>query len=298
MDKKTLISVIIPCHNRLELLIQLLSSLPIRYDVEVILVDDYSTDDLSKIDLSAFPRQKYIRNRTQNRYAGTARNIGIENSTGEYLFFADSDDLIVSDSFLRVVEVLKSETPDVLFAKATSFLDRDNSLGNRHVRSNWLVDEVLNGADKSILARAATPWAKFVRKDFIKRHKIRFEKQRVSNDIVFAALLVVNQPVIRVCDEVVYSVRQGNPALTSDYSIESIETRLQALTRYNKILAKNNLHYLMVPALPLLNRLRLRHPVKILHWSIIFLTKRQPVLITRWVLGNYLRRYLSRFASD
>ena len=132
-----LVSVIIPCHNRFELVSLLVSSIPKREDVEVILVDDYSTDDLSQVNLSVFPNHKYIRNDTTNRYAGSARNIGIENSTGEYLFFADSDDLIVSDGLGKCLEILEKEKPDVLFAKATSFFDHNNALGNGHIRNNW-----------------------------------------------------------------------------------------------------------------------------------------------------------------
>jgi len=271
-----------------------MSSTPKRDDIEVILIDDYSAEDLTQIELSFFPNHKYIRNETPNRYAGSARNIGIENSSGEYLFFADSDDLIISEGFVKCLEMLEKEKPDVLFAKAISFQDRDNSLGTRHIRSNWLVNEVLNGANQSILVRFTTPWAKFIRKDFIEQHNLRFENQRVSNDIVFAALLVVKQPVIQVCDEVVYSVRQGNAALTNDYSLESTETRLQALLRYNKVLADNGLRYLMAPALPLLKRLIRKDRIKLIHWSAVFLTRRQPVLFTWWTLKNYLGRCLSK----
>ena len=288
------VTIVIPSHNRLDLIYDLVKSIPVCQNIEVVLVDDYSTEELTKVDLSAFADHKYIRNDTLNRYAGSARNIGIENSSGEYLFFADSDDLIVSDGFVKCLEMLEKDKPDVLFAKATSFHESDNSLGSRHIRSNWLVNEVLNGADQSILVRFATPWAKFIRKDFIERHNLRFENQRVSNDIVFAALLVVKQPVIQVCDEVVYSIRQGNPSLTNDYSLESTETRLHALLRYNKILADNGLRYLMAPALPLLKRLIRKDLIKLIHWSAVFLTKRQPVLFTWWTLKNYLVRDLSK----
>ena len=276
------------------LLSELISSIPKRDDVEVVLVDDYSTEDLTQIDLSFFPKHKYIRNDTLNRFAGSARNIGIENSSGDYLFFADSDDLILSDGFVKCLELLEKEKPDVLFAKATSFFEYNNFLGDRHIRNNWLVDEVVRRADKAILVRFAGPCSKFIRKDFIERHNLRFESQRVSNDIVFAALLVVKLPVIKVCDEVVYSIRQGNPALTNDYSLESTQMRLQALLRYNKVLADNGLGYLMAPALPLLKRLFRKDPVKLILWSTVFLTKRQPVIFTWWTFRNYLARYLSK----
>lgn len=288
------LSIIIPCYNRSDLVSQLVRSIPERNDIEVILVDDYSVEDLSRIDLTAFPHHKYIRNDTESRYAGSARNIGIANSSGEYLFFADSDDLIIPDGFVKCLEILKKEKQDVLFAKATSFRDIDGSIGTRHIRANWLVDEVLNGANQTILVRFATPWAKFIRKDFIEEHHLRFEKQRVSNDIVFAAQLVCNRPVIIVCDEVIYSIRQGNSALTNDFALENTEVRLQALIRYNEVLTGHGLRYLMAPALPLICRLLQRAPNRVIYWMIVFFARRQPVLFTGWTLQNIWRRRRER----
>lgn len=285
-----MISVIIPCHNRLATVCELVASIPKRDDIEVVLVDDYSAEDLTKIDLSEFPSHKYIRNNTSIRYAGSARNIGIENSSGEYLFFADSDDLIVADGFLSCIEILAKEKLDVLFAKAASFSDSNGLSGSRHRRNNWLVDEVISGADQSILVRFATPWAKFIRKEFIERHKIRFETQRVSNDIVFAAVLMINQPVVKVSDAVVYSIREGNDSLTNDFSIESSEIRLQALLRYNTVLASNGLRGLMAPALPLLIRLVRKSPSRLIYWFFAFVLRRQPALFNWWTLKNYWRR--------
>lgn len=287
-----LVSLICPCHNRFRELSQLLQSIPQRKDIEVILVDDHSEDDLTALDLTKFPNYKYIRNDTSRRYAGSARNLGIEHSNGEYLFFADSDDLIIANGFLKCMENIAKDKPDVLFAKATSFVECNNNLGNRHIKGNWLMDQVARGADARTLARVSGPYCKFIRRDFIDRYKIRYEAQRVCNDSVFAALLVAKQPVVAVCDLIVYSIRQGNPSLINDFSIDSTEMRLSALLRYNKVLADHGLHHLMAPALPFLYRLlRKKNPIRMVSWAWIFLKNRQPALVTWWTLKNSLRRW-------
>jgi glycosyltransferase involved in cell wall biosynthesis len=288
-----LLSIVVPCHNRFFDLVKLVESIPARDDIEVILVDDHSTEDLTRIELSYFSQHKFIRNDSCLRYAGAARNLGIEHSSGEYLFFADSDDLIVADGFLKCLKRLTEEKPDILFSKTTSFVDKDGSLGTRHIRSNWLVDCVLAGQDTAILARFGGPCAKFVRREFVSRHKIRFETQRVSNDIVFAAQLMVNQPKVLVNNEIVYSVRQGNPSLTTDFTIESTEERLAALLRYNQVLKANRLGYLMAPALLLLIRLFKKSPLRVAYWSVKFLLSGQPVVLTHWTLKNVWLRYRS-----
>lgn len=288
------ISVIIPCYNRYSLLSSLIESIPAELDIEVVVIDDHSSEDLATIPLEQFKNYQFIKNKQHHRYAGSARNAGIECCTGEYVFFADSDDLIVKNGFLACLEILKKHKPDILFAKSDSFRDHDGGLGNRHLRYNWLVDRIVNGAPTEILARFVTPCAKFIRRDFIEKNKIRFETQKFSNDIVFAASLIANQPGIRVTDEVVYSIREGNLSLTKEIAAESTITRLEALVRYNDLLCNNDLKYLMAPALPLLIRLFRKSVLLTLVWSFKIRFSGHPVLFTTWTIRNIvLRRWFN-----
>ncbi|WP_338430024.1 glycosyltransferase [Synechococcus elongatus] len=90
------------------------------YDVEVIIVDDASTDDTVAI------VQRYISNKTHfqlvchrfNRGAGIARNTGVNFSQGEILFFCDGDDLFLEKHVLLGVLALEItvEHPQILDA--------------------------------------------------------------------------------------------------------------------------------------------------------------------------------------
>lgn len=88
------VSVIIPTYNRSRLLSEAIESV-IRQDVtdcelEVIVVDDGSTDNTADVVKSFGPRVRYIYQK--NRGAGVARNHGIEVARGEWIAFLDSDD--------------------------------------------------------------------------------------------------------------------------------------------------------------------------------------------------------------
>ena len=87
------VSVIVPTYNRLHALPASLASLLTaqEIDLEVIVVDDGSTDDTPRVLAAYADRIRVIRQANQG--AGAARNAGIAAARGEYVAFLDSDDL-------------------------------------------------------------------------------------------------------------------------------------------------------------------------------------------------------------
>jgi len=96
MDNSPLISVIIPMYNTAGFIEQTVKSVLTQTygNFEVVVVDDGSTDDGAKLVAllqEADPRVKYIYQNNQG--VSAARNTAMENASGEYLAFLDSDDL-------------------------------------------------------------------------------------------------------------------------------------------------------------------------------------------------------------
>src|SRR5262252_6807664 len=88
----TSISVIIPTHNRPHLLPRAVESARFACtDVEIIVVDDASTDETAPV-CKSLTGIKYIR-LDQNQGVAGARNVGILASSGEYIALLDDDDL-------------------------------------------------------------------------------------------------------------------------------------------------------------------------------------------------------------
>jgi len=75
-------------------------------DIEVIVVDDRSTDDTARIVSAYAPKVKYILQ--DNKERGAARNNGVKNSSGEYIAFLDSDDMWMPDHLERCLAALVS----------------------------------------------------------------------------------------------------------------------------------------------------------------------------------------------
>jgi len=87
---RTLISVVIPCYNQGHFLEEAIrSAASAAYDVEVIVVDDGSTDDTPAV-AARCDGVRYVRQ--ENRGLAAARNRGLEAATGDLVIFLDADD--------------------------------------------------------------------------------------------------------------------------------------------------------------------------------------------------------------
>jgi len=107
-----LVSVIIPTHNRKEKLIRLVesivnSSYP-KEKLEIIVVDDASTDGTYKEIKRKFPEVKVIRNERE-LFLANSRNIGIKNSSGKYIFFIDDDNVVDRNCIFELIKTLEND---------------------------------------------------------------------------------------------------------------------------------------------------------------------------------------------
>lgn len=112
---KPIVSVIIPTYNRENLITKPIRSVLTQsyQDFEIIVVDDCSTDNTEKV-VKSFndPRIKYIRHQ-RNSGPAIARNTGIENASGSYIAFLDSDDEWLSEKLEKQLNLFQQCDPEV-----------------------------------------------------------------------------------------------------------------------------------------------------------------------------------------
>ena len=138
------ISVIVPAYNSGEKIRECLDSIinQTHRDLEIILVDDCSSDDTFQIMQEYADRDSRIhimRNKI-NCGAGFSRNRGLDIATGEYVTFVDSDDFLDLDTYEKANAAIEKENPDIVRFKQNSFLD----MGRLRVSLDFFTNNVFN----------------------------------------------------------------------------------------------------------------------------------------------------------
>lgn len=129
-SKSPLVSVTMPAHNAAKYLAEAMNSVLTQTleELELIVVDDGSTDETSRIAQSfSDPRVVYIRF-DQNRGVAAARNAAVERARGVYIAVLDSDDIAEPQRLETQVELLQRSGADVC---GSEHVDWNTSTGRR-----------------------------------------------------------------------------------------------------------------------------------------------------------------------
>ena len=195
------VSVIIPVYNAQDYLGRCLDSVcnQTLKDIEIICVNDCSTDNSLNIlneYAEKYPNMKVIDCKV-NGGESVARNIGLDNATGEYLGFVDNDDEIDLDFYEKLYAKAKEKGADI----AKGELYQLNSDGtdfygdlNQKIKEN-----------NSILYFAYHWWTGIFKTSVIKDNNIKFiEGYPLGGDILFLNQVVLASRSIVLVDDVFY----------------------------------------------------------------------------------------------
>ena len=189
-----LVSVVVPIFNVKKYIDRGLANLFNQQysNFEVLLIDDGSTDGSREL-CEDWARQKQNVKvfHKENEGAGSARNIGLLNAKGDYVYFFDIDDLIDECLLSYNVEIMEKKQVDlVLFGFKTVSLNRDNYeesifFQERLITSNEELASIY--VDALVLVRNGNGfvWNKFYRRSFLQDNQICFENQRIQQDEIF-----------------------------------------------------------------------------------------------------------------
>jgi CDP-glycerol glycerophosphotransferase len=224
------LSVVVPVHAVEAFLIQCLDSIRAgltaaeNASVEVIAVDDASPDRCGAM-LDAYAGISVI-HLPQNVGLGLARNAGLVEATGDYVWFVDSDDWLPAGSVSAVLAALRETGPDVLLIDHL----RAHEDGRMEVDAS---SHLLAGpaTTERMLGMQHTAWNRIVSRDFLRRNDLRFGPGWYE-DVPFSHPVVLAADRLAVLDRVCYLYRIGRPgAITSTRS----DRHFEAFEQYDNL---------------------------------------------------------------
>ena len=208
MERIPAVSVVVPMYNVENYIKICIDSILAQtfQDFEIILVDDNSSDksfDICQKFYGGNDRVKLVRNeKNPAKYsAGSARNTGIKNARGKYIYFMDSDDFLLPYALERLYNTAERTNAQVVHVagRYELFQDEIEPIRQENLKLMWdaydkegflhnnivkrLDENWKNGATRSLV------WLCFCRRDFLAEKKIEFLKI-ISEDEIFCFALL------------------------------------------------------------------------------------------------------------
>lgn len=214
------ISVIVTSHNVADWIGECLSSILIgqETDIEVIVVDDHSTDATWTI-ASAFAaedsRIKLVR--AIGHSGGQARNYGVELAQAPYIAFCDGDDLVPPRAYEIMLRSARDGQPDMVVGNFLKF----SAMRTWRPMYQWgAFGEPRTGvgvADVPALIRNRACWNRLFRRNFWLEHRFCFPSVPRSNDIVPMTKALLEAERINIVHDIIYLYRErpGDTSMTA-----------------------------------------------------------------------------------
>lgn len=188
------VSVIIPVYNVQKYLRKCLESVAKQTlkEIEIICVDDGSTDDSFKIVQEFAARDsRFVPVQQANGGAGAARNNGLRRARGKYLSFLDSDDFFDEHMLEEAYSCAEKHAADFVVFQSDQYNEDTNDFKN--VAWTLRYTEIppyqpfgrRQMTDNIFKVFVGWAWDKLYNREFVLNNNLWFQEQRTSNDMLF-----------------------------------------------------------------------------------------------------------------
>lgn len=258
-----IVSVIIPIYNAERFLSQCLNSILAQTfkNWELIAVDDGSTDNSLKILTAYAAKDNRIKIISKlNEGVSIARNTAINEACGEYVYFADADDIIEPECLSKLIDVMKKREVSLVKADYYAINEKGNVafINKKQFIRRRFNNELLNADafECKVLMDEFFLWTCLFQRDIIEKNKIRFIPHcRLMEDAAFLATYLIYSPRNIYVDESIYGYRKYGStasAASRDYS-NDLQTIMWYLKGLPNISFVNHIYDAVMRCLTLYN---------------------------------------------
>jgi len=196
LKSDVLFSIIIPVYNSDKYLVQCIQSVLNQKlnNLEIILIEDCSTDNSTKICNSFAKKYNNIKLLINNQRQGvsSSRNYGIKKAIGEYIIFLDSDDYLLTNSLYNLKKLIdEKRRADLILVNFYVVNNGINFINSRKIFNKNIIhckntDEIISVINLNYAFNEC--WCYIFKRDFIIKNKLYFiPKINFAEDQEFVA---------------------------------------------------------------------------------------------------------------
>lgn len=228
-------SVIIPVYNVSSYIERCLLSVLNQswQDTEVILVDDCTPDnsmERAAAVIASHPRGSTVRclAHKQNKGLSAARNTGIHQAAGDYVYFLDSDDYLPEDSLQLLMEAAQQYFSDFVIGNyqlvgGNSWAPPLTLPGGLYEGNPTILTEYLRG-NWYVMA-----WNKLVNRSFLLRHELFFQEGIIHEDDLWSFKLACLARKMNVVNKTTYHYCVQPDSIMRAPSLRNLECRVAVI---------------------------------------------------------------------
>lgn len=251
----SLVTIVVPIYNVEKYLEKCLNSIikQTYKNLEIICVDDGSPDNSIEI-LNIFAKKdsriKIIRQ--ENQGLSGARNTGINNATGKYIMFIDSDDWIELDMVELMVTKMKKSNLDLVICGTFNNLSEKEYKTNNLDKIKKYIKNKTDGVSyfKIVTSKTnlftASSCNKIYRLNLLKKEQLFFPEKRLYEDLLFSFKYLIYSKNIDIVEKPLYhyfTKREGS--ITNTLNLKDSNDTLFTLQNLKEFLIKEKQYELL-----------------------------------------------------
>lgn len=236
------VSIIVPVYNVRDYICRCVNSVlnQTYTNIELILIDDYdmqnSLDVVSTTLMDSYFDYKIVKH-SENKGLSIARNTGISVSTGDYLFFLDSDDELPHNAIELLVNKAIETNSEVIMGALSWIENMKNNYytnGNVNIRGNKNIIEFIR--THSVLLIGCN---KLIKRNFIIKNDLYFHPNILHEDLLYSFLLFSYLNSISFIENVTYLYYVRNNSITTQsFNEKKIDSFVEMMKVMRSVILK------------------------------------------------------------
>lgn len=221
MPTQPLISVIIPVYNGEKYVKSCLENVLNQTckSLEIIVVNDGSTDNSAQI-AKSFP--VHLINLEKNQGLSAARNTGMDAANGRYIHFIDVDDAINNQFYEELAAAIVETGADIACA---GMMNEKRYYKSMFFKKRKVYEGTYEKLKVTYVGKLGYVWRYLFELEFLRKHNLRFEENRLMEDLMFSLPAVYYAKKLVVVPGAVYEYLHRENSIMTNSNIEHKKKR-------------------------------------------------------------------------